>query len=482
MFPAGFQWGGGLAANQFEGAWDADGRGPSQADFTRYNAKLDPTDMELISGLDTILRWEKEGGVFPKRWGIDFYHHFREDIALFAQMGMNSLRTSISWSRIFPHGDDAEPNEAGLRFYEEVFRCCHEHGITPVITLSHYEMPMRLVTEYGGWENRQLLVFWERYCRTVLSRFSADVSHWIAFNQINSALFDPFTALGVLADPTRDEQRIWTGVHHQLLANALAVKLGHELAPRARHGSMIIEVNAYPRSTDPLDNFGAYRYRQEALMHSDVMARGEYPGFARRYLREHSIELPWQPGDADLLRENTIDFLALSYYTSEVAGAATRIFGVGGWGAAREEMKNPLLQRTPWGWQIDPVGLRTSLNRLWDRYRIPLVIVENGIGEIDQVGEDGRVHDDYRIAYVSAHLDAVREAIDDGVEVFGYHPWAPIDIISSGTSEMKKRYGFIYVDQDDEGHGSRRRVPKDSFDWYRKVTASNGADLDPTTF
>lgn len=478
-FPEGFQWGGGVAANQFEGAWQADGRGPSQSDIKRFVPDADPLSIDTTATVEAIrAALTDTEGLYPKRWGIDFFHTYEQDIALFAEIGMTAFRTSISWSRIFPRGDEEEPNEAGLAFYDRVFATLRAHGIAPVVTLSHYEMPLHLVLENDGWSDRRVLEMWERYCRVVIGRYADAVDSWIAFNQINSALLDPFIALGL---PTREgdqRQQQWDGIYHQWLANAAAVKIGRELAPSARHGSMILDVSVVPRTTAPEDSLAQMLYLQQSMSFSDVMVRGRVPGVVRRYLRESGLTLPEQPGDAELLRENTIDFLAVSYYSSEVVSAGASMFDAEGWEPAAASARNELLERTDWGWQIDPVGLRIALNRYWDRYQVPLMIAENGIGARDELLPDGTIEDDYRIDFLRRHVEQVREAIADGVEVLGYHPWSPIDIISSGTSEMKKRYGLIHVDQDDDGSGPGTRRIKASGHWYRRVTASGGESLD----
>lgn len=478
-FPDGFQWGGAVAANQIEGAWQADGRGPSQSDIKRFEPDADPLAIQTAVTAEAIrAALTDEEGLYPKRWGIDFFHTYEQDIALFAEIGMNAFRTSISWSRIFPRGDEEQPNEAGLAFYDRLFATLRAHGIAPVVTLSHYEMPLHLVLEHDGWADRRVLEMWERYCRVVIGRYADVVDSWIAFNQINSALLDPFIGLGLPTRESDQRQQQWDAIYHQWLANASAIRIGHELAPEARHGSMILDVSVVPRTTAPEDSLAQMLYLQQSMSFSDVMVHGEIPGIVRRHLRERGLTLPEQPGDAELLRENTIDFLAVSYYSSEVVSAGATMFEAEGWEPAAASARNELLERTDWGWQIDPVGLRIALNRYWDRYRLPIMIAENGLGARDELLADGTVQDGYRIDYLRRHLEQLREAIADGVDVIGYHPWAPIDIISSGTSEMKKRYGLIHVEQDDDGSGPGTRRIKESGRWYRRVTASGGESLD----
>lgn len=477
--PDHFLWGAAIAANQAEGAWDQDGKGISQADVVPYIDLKTKTDIPVFDTREVIEAGIDDAAkVYPKRYGIDFYNRYKEDIALFKEMGLNSFRTSINWTRIFPNGDEETPNEAGLQFYDDLFDTMKQNGIEPLVTISHYEMPLKLVTEYGGWKNHEVVDFFERFCRVVLERYKSKVKYWMVFNQINSALTDAYLALGLLSKEETDFQTAkFQAIHHILVANARAVKIGKEVNPEMQMGSMIYDMTTYPATPKPDDMLAANQDMDASLFFSDVMINGEYPGYMVRYFHEKGIKIQEEPEDEQLLAENKIDFLAFSYYLSTVTKHGKSMLDAVGWNMG-EEKSNPYLETSEWGWQIDSVGLRIALNNLHKRYAgIPLLIAENGFGARDIKEADGRVHDDYRIAYHREHIRQMIEAYKDGVNVFGYQPWSGIDIISAGTSEMSKRYGFIYVDQDDYGNGTKDRSKKDSFYWYQKVISSNGTDL-----
>lgn len=481
-FPDGFLWGGATAANQIEGAFDADGKGLSTSDLARYAPEVpdgaDNFTFEVTAEqFDAALAGALDG-VFPKRWGIDFYHRYREDIALFAEMGFTTLRVSVAWTRIFPTGLESEPNEAGLAFYDAVFDELLAHGIQPVVTISHYEVPVELVRRYNGWLSRELIDRYVHFARTLFERYRDKVRHWITFNELNMNLTSVYTGAAVLADRSARPVRevAYQASHHQLVASALAVAEARTiLPPEALVGGMINRIESYPASPRPEDVLRAVKEDQLNLYYTDVQVRGAYPSFMERYFAEQGIRVDREGSDAEILRRGTVDFVAFSYYMSHIAqdrpGADEE------YGRLDSPVKNPHLEQTQWGWPVDPVGLRVTANRMYDRYQVPLFVVENGLGAHDVLEPDDTVHDDYRIAYLRAHLRALREAVADGVEVLGYTSWGPIDLVSCGTSQMSKRYGFIYVDQDDLGRGTLRRIRKDSFWWYRDVIASNGATL-----
>ncbi|EPB6468737.1 glycoside hydrolase family 1 protein [Cronobacter dublinensis] len=459
-FPDGFLWGGAIAANQVEGAYLTDGKGLSTSDVQPQGI-LGPV-MERVPG---------DSGI--KDVAIDFYHRYPEDIALFAEMGFSCLRVSIAWTRIFPNGDEREPNDAGLAFYDRLFDELAAHNITPLVTLSHYEMPWGLVTQYGGWGNRETIAFFERYARTVFTRYQHKVKRWLTFNEINMSLHAPMTGVGLPEDSS--QAQIYQAIHHQLVASALAVKACHEIIPDAKIGNMLLGGLMYPLSCKPDDVFAALQENRTWQFFGDVQCRGAYPGYMLRWFRDNHITLNITEEDRAALR-STVDFISFSYYmtgcvtTDEALNQQAR-------GNILNMVPNPHLQSSEWGWQIDPVGLRTLLNVLWDRYQKPLFIVENGLGAKDRVEADGSINDDYRIDYLNDHLVQVREAIDDGVEVMGYTSWGPIDLVSASKAELSKRYGFIYVDRHDDGSGTLARRRKKSFDWYKAVIASNGASL-----
>lgn len=459
-FPLDFLWGGALAANQAEGAYREDGKG------------LTTSDMQPEGILGPVVQ-RQPGDASIKDIAIDFYHRYPEDISLFAEMGFTCLRVSIAWARLFPQGDEQAPNEAGLAWYDKLFDELARHGIQPLVTLSHYEMPWGLVQNYGGWGNRQLITFFERYARTVFARYRSKVKLWLTFNEINMSLHAPLTGVGLQGDVSQAE--IYQAIHHQLVASALAVKACHELIPDARIGNMLLGGLLYPLTCKPDDVLAALQENQRWQFFGDVQCRGRYPGYIKRYFREQNITLCTEPADFEAL-SHTVDFVSFSYYMSGCATAdasqAAKLRG-----NILDMVPNPHLDSSEWGWQIDPVGLRTLLNLLWDRYQKPLFIVENGLGAQDKPDADGQIHDDYRIRYVNDHLVQVWEAINDGVEVMGYTYWGPIDLVSASKAEMTKRYGFIYVDRHQDGSGTLKRSRKKSFYWYRDVIRSRGATL-----
>ena len=460
-FPEGFLWGGATAANQCEGAWNEDGKGINSSDVMTagdVNKKREITE-EI-----------KEGTYYPSHNAIDHYHHYKEDIALFAEMGFTCYRFSINWTRVFPNGDDAAPNEAGLQFYDRIIDECLKYKITPLITISHYETPLGLL-KYDSWIGRTTVDCFLRYCETIFKRYKGKVRHWLTFNEINCMSSTPWTAGAV---PKQDEASVMIAAYHQLLASAKAVKLAHEIDPENKVGMMYGGLFSYPYSCDPDDVIRNMEYMHEQLFYCDVQCRGHYPAYKKKDLEKKGISLPICEGDEEALKKGTVDFLSYSYYFSLVSGKNTELkdaFDTG--------YRNPYLKETPWGWSMDEQGLRYSLNLLYDRYQIPLMIVENGMGMYDKLEEDKTVHDPYRIDYLKRHIKEMEKAIDlDGVDVMGYTTWGCIDLVSAGTGQMEKRYGFIYVDVDDQGNGSFERYRKDSFYWYQKVIASNGKELD----
>ncbi|WP_342607954.1 6-phospho-beta-glucosidase [Vibrio tritonius] len=460
QFPESFLWGGAIAANQVEGAHITDGKGLSTSDVQPNGAFG-----ELVERQDDDFN--------IKDVAIDFYHRYPEDIALFSEMGFTCLRLSIAWSRIFPNGNDAEPNEAGLAYYDKVFDELEKHNITPLVTLSHYEMPLNLAQKYQGWASRDVIGFFTQYAETVFKRYGHRVKRWLTFNEINVTLHEPFTGSGLPRDC--DEQTRFQAIHHQLVASAKAVKLCHDLIPDAQIGNMILGAMLYPRTCHPNDMVKTLVQNREWLMFGDIQARGYYPSYMTRKFKEMGVELTITEADKEDLKE-TIDFISFSYYMTGCASADPQEMEKAD-ANMLQMIANPYLQASEWGWQIDPVGLRYLLNFLYDRYQKPLFIVENGLGAKDVLNNEGVVEDDYRIAYLNDHLYQVGEAIQDGVEVMGYTSWGPIDLVSASTAQMSKRYGFIYVDRNDQGEGSLARKPKKSFYWYKDMIQSRGANL-----
>ncbi|KTS26414.1 6-phospho-beta-glucosidase [Pantoea sp. CS_6] len=461
-FPDDFLWGGALAANQTEGAYLDDGKGLSTSDVQPQGV-FGPV-VERVAGDSSI-----------KDVAIDFYHRYPEDIKLFAEMGFKCLRVSIAWTRIFPNGDDQQPNEAGLAFYDRLFDELTAHGIKPLVTLSHYEMPWALVKQYGGWGSRQTIGFFERYARTVFARYKEKVKLWLTFNEINMSLHAPLTGVGL--PETSNKGEVYQAIHHQLVASALAVKACHDIIPDARIGNMLLGGLVYPLTCKPEDVLEALQENRSWQFFGDVQCRGAYPGYMLRFFRDNGIQIDITDADREALT-STVDFISFSYY---MTGCVTTDEALNQQARSNilSMVPNPHLASSEWGWQIDPVGLRTLLNVLWDRYQKPLFIVENGLGAKDKPDADGVVQDDYRISYLNDHLVQVREAIDDGVEVMGYTSWGPIDLVSASRAELSKRYGFIYVDRDDNGNGTLARSRKKSFWWYKEVIATSGASLAP---
>ncbi len=470
-FISGFLWGGATAANQCEGAWDVDGKGESVDDhFTGGNVS---TPRKITPVLEP-------GTYYPNHSGIDFYHRYQEDIALFAEMGFKVYRMSIAWSRIFPHGDEEEPNEAGLRFYDRVFDELKRQGIEPLVTISHYESPYALTEKYGGWKNRKLIDFYVRYAETLFTRYREKVKYWLTFNEINclTTPFGAYIAGGMILPAGEDSgQARFQALHHQFLASAKAVRTGHKISPDFKIGCMLCYMASYAQTSDPTDELAALKHDQiHNLIAGDVQLRGAYPAFTNRYFAEKGIRLEIESADEQVLKEGCVDFCSFSYYSSScISAEKNRLKNAEG--NMLGGLLNPYLQKTDWGWQIDPVGLRIVLNRLYDRYQKPLFVVENGLGALDKVEPDGSIHDDYRIDYLKQHIEQIREAVKDGVDLMGYTTWGPIDLISASTGEMSKRYGFVYVDLDNSGNGTMRRIRKDSFYWYQKVIQSNGEVL-----
>lgn len=476
--PRNFLWGGATAANQFEGGYSEGGKGLNTSDVMTGGTHTTPR---------RITPELEEGTYYPSHEAIDFYHHYKEDIALFAEMGFKTFRMSINWSRIFPNGDDLEPNEDGLKFYDDVFAELKKYNIEPLVTISHYETPFGLTKKYNGWASRELIDCYVRYCETIFNRYKNVVKYWLTFNEINCLTmpFGAFMGGGIMpsggelsSNKENDEmkQLRFQALHHQFVASAKAVKLGHEINKDFKIGCMIAYMTSYPLTCNPEDVLLAQeKDNLNNFLCSDVQVRGAYPGFAKRYFRDNNIEIKMEENDEKILREGCVDFYTFSYYMSNCVSADPNLEKTSG--NILGGVKNPYLKASDWGWQIDPKGLRWSLNNIYNRYEIPLMVVENGLGAVDKVEEDGAINDDYRIDYLRSHIEEMKEAVKDGVELIGYTPWGCIDLVSASTGEMKKRYGFIYVNKDNDGNGDLKRSRKKSFYWYKKVIESNGEEL-----
>lgn len=470
-FPENFMWGGAVAANQLEGAWNEGGKGLCIADINEFR---DDIAIEKKGNEELTRAYIKEAvdskeKVFPKRHGIDFYHTYKEDLKLLSGLGLKTFRTSINWSRIFPNGDDKEPNEAGLKFYDDLFDEILKNGMEPMITVSHYEMPLNLTLNYKGWYSREVIDFFVKYCNTVFDRYAGKVKYWILVNQINLIGHESFNHLGVAEDVVEDLRSAkYQAVHNEMVACARATKYAHEHHPEMQIGMMLCGGPDYPASCKPEDMLAALKHNQMEYFFADVLLRGKYPGYAFRFFEDQGIHVEFGEQDEEDFK-NTADFFSFSYYYTQVCSKESYEKG-------NDVYRNKELPANPWGWTIDPVGFRILLNEFYDRYQKPIFVTENGVGYYDKL-EDGQVHDDYRVDYYREHIKQMKEAIRDGVDVRGYYAWGPIDIISCSSSEMSKRYGFIYVDLDDYGKGTGKRIKKDSYAWMQKVIASNGADL-----
>ncbi|MEH2922020.1 6-phospho-beta-glucosidase [Samsonia erythrinae] len=476
QLPKDFLWGGAVAAHQVEGGWDQGGKGVSICDVLSGGAH----------GVDRVITDGVQPGVsYPNHQAVEFYSHYKQDIALFAEMGFKCFRTSIAWTRIFPNGDELEPNEAGLQFYDDLFDELLKYNIEPVITLSHFEMPHHLVKQYGGWLNRKVVDFFVRYSEVVMTRYRSKVKYWMTFNEINNQRNWQYPLFGyccsgvIFTDHDKPEQAMYQTLHHQFVASAKVVKLGHDINPDFKIGCMLALVPLYPWSCHPDDVMFAQEAMRERHLFGDVQLRGYYPSYILKEWARKGYQIDMQPEDEQTLREGCADYLGFSYYMSNavqlVAKGRKTEDAIAGFDGG---VKNPHVKASEWGWQIDPVGLRYVLNSFYERYQKPMFIVENGFGAVDRVEADGRINDDYRIEYLKAHIEQMKKAVvEDGVALMGYTPWGCIDCVSFTTGQYSKRYGFIYVDKHDDGTGTFKRAKKKSFDWYKKVIASNGAEL-----
>lgn len=489
QFPKDFLWGGATAANQFEGGFLEDGKGISTADCVTRGSREKKREITyrdkdgIVKSVPMFSTGELknvefgcfEGYDYPSHRAVDFYHRYKEDIALLAEMGLKVFRMSINWTRIFPMGYEEEPNEAGLKFYENVFRELKKYGIEPLVTLSHYEIPIGLVNRFHSWEDRRMLDCWKRYVDTVFARYKGLVKYWLTFNEINCTFLSGWLSAGVASN---DMQVLARAAHHQLLASAMAVEAAHQTDSAYLVGNMITFSSWYPYTCRPEDVVAAWKKSNRSYFFADVQARGYYPAYQLKEYERLGIDLAITDEEKQILKRGTVDFISFSYYHSGCVSADLAAAAAQG-GNLTGGMKNPYLSASQWGWLIDPVGLRVALNALYDRYQKPLFVVENGLGAVDQLEADGSIQDDYRIDYLRAHIKEMAKAVnEDGVELIGYTPWGCIDLISASTGEMAKRYGMVYVNYQDDGSGDGTRLKKKSFYWYRQVIESNGACLE----
>lgn len=479
-FPENFMLGGSISACQTEGASNENGKGLT---FPETVKMIEPSERKNFSQAKITKEIVEEAKsstkiLYPKRWGIDFYHTYKEDIALLAEMGFTVFRFSISLARVFPQLDQEYPNQEALRYYEDIIDECIKHHMEPLVTIMHFDPPIEMYEKYGGWVNPDLIDIFVKYSTTLLKQFKAKVKYWLPFNESNICLKAPFKTLALVYEKTPEhEEKIFQAVHNQFVAAAKTIQIGKAMNSDFKFGCMIAEVCSYPYSCDPRDSLENMNFdRMTNLFFLDVLAKGEYPYYALQYFKNKGIQITMEKEELDLLRNYTADFVGFSYYMSVVSsfdGSDKELTG----GNFGQGIKNPKLPETEWGWQIDPVGIRYTIHQLYDRYHKPLFILENGIGMIEKLEEDKKIHDQYRIDYMKEHLEQVILSCEEGCEVLGYSMWSPLDLISSGTSEMSKRYGMIYVDQDDYGEGSKNRYRKDSFYWYKDTISRHGLDF-----
>ncbi len=477
-FPKNFLWGGATAANQYEGAYKTDGKLPSVADVQPHGVFGYP---------------DRNAKFYPTHEGIDFYHHYKEDIAEFGEMGFNVYRTSVAWSRIFPLGDEDEPNERGLEFYDKMFAELKKNGMEIMITISHYEMPLHLADKYGGWKDRRMIDFFTKFVETMVKRWKGVVKYWLTFNEIGNNIHKMEWMTAGIDPKTSTEQDVYQASHHQFVASSLAVKLVHEIDPEAKIGSVIEYKTMYPISCDPKDSLVVNAEKQKGYFFSDVQVRGEYPSYIWRYFKDHNIEIEYTDDDMEIIKKYPVDFLSFTYYRSRIASkdyvesvqkeTNTSDSVIEGDQAYRGDTNivntgktNPYLKVTPSGWSVDPDGLYLALEDLYGRYQVPIFVAENGYGVKEEL-VNGTVQDTDRMEFMRDHILAMKKAIRNGVDLFGYTWWGPIDIVSNGSGQMSKRYGFIYVDRNDSGEGTLKRYRKQSFYWYKKVIGTNGEDL-----
>lgn len=489
-FPKNFFWGGATAANQYEGGWNEGGRGPAMTDITTGATKDTPRYVTYIMPDGTAgktiysmgAQKKPEGAryavledyYYPNHIGTDFYHRYKEDIALFAEMGFKMFRMSISWSRIYPKGNEEMPNQEGLAFYRDVFTELKKYNIEPLVTISHYDTPLYIEEDLGSWQNPDVIGLYEKYCHTIFEEYKDLVKYWLTFNEINSVIMTASIFPGL---PEEMYASGYITLHNQFVASAKVVKYAHETYPQFHMGCMIAGLISYPLTCDPKDMLANQAKMQDYFYYAgDVMVRGAYPGYAGKSWKKYGLDPAFFEKDAGILKEGCVDFFAYSYYSTSCHTTHTSAVKDGA-GNLSLGYKNEYIEYSEWGWGMDPDGLRFSLNEIWDRYQVPVMVVENGLGAQDTLEEDGSVHDPYRIDYMHSHVEAMAEAIEDGVDLIAYTPWGCIDLVSASTGEMRKRYGMIYVDMDDEGKGTLDRYKKDSFFWYKKCIESNGEDL-----
>lgn len=463
-FPKDFMWGASTSAYQVEGAWNEDGKGPSVMDMAKHPEGT--SDFKVCS---------------------DHYHHYKEDIALFAEMGFKVYRFSIAWTRVFPKGT-GEVNQKGIDFYNDLINELLAHNIEPVVTMYHFDLPYAL-QEKGGWSNRETIDAFENYAKVLFTHFGDRVKYWLTINEQNMMILHG-TAIGTV-DPSIEnpEKELYQQNHHMLLAQAKVMKLCHDMCPNAKIGPAPNITSIYPASSKPEDVLAAHNWSSiRNWLYLDMAVFGRYNNVAWSYMEEKGYTPTIEDGDMEILKDAKPDFIAFNYYTTATveqsmndasdrnASGGDQQIVLGEPGVYRGA-SNPHLEKTEFGWEVDPVGFRNTLREIYDRYNLPLLITENGLGAYDKLEEGDVVNDDYRIDFLRKHIEQAQLAITDGVQIMGYCPWSAIDLVSTHQGYVK-RYGFVYVNRDEFDLKDLRRIKKKSFYWYKKVISTNGENLD----
>lgn len=440
-----FLWGSSISGGQCEGGFSS--RSETVVDIIPSGKE---TRMQFLDEPGIYLKRPK--GFYPSQNGIEFFENYKEDIALMGKMGLKALRFSVLWSRIF-QDDSLKVNEEGMKFYDNVIDELLKYNIEPIITTIHFDMPLWIVEKYNGFYNRKVLEFYQLYVETIVKHYHDRVKYWISFCEINVMNHALYMVGGTVLNPKQNKDAILHQcAYHKLLANAILVKTCHSIDASLQVGCEVAGTPCYPLTSSPEDYWLMKEDERNNNRYTDVMVKGKYPYYFAKKMKEYNIDM--KEDDLKFLKENTLDFIAVSYYKTSIA-------------SHEGKTKNPLLEQTPFGWSIDPEGFRIMLNTMYERYELPIMIVENGLGTFDKL-ENGQVHDKYRIDYLKKHVEQLELAYQDGVELIGYLTWSALDLVSTSEGYMSKRYGFIYVDLDDKGHGTLQRIPKDSFYWYQE--------------
>ncbi|NFA42381.1 glycoside hydrolase family 1 protein [Clostridium botulinum] len=462
-FPENFLWGGSTSAYQVEGAWNEDGKGLSVIDMCDHPEGT--ADFKIAS---------------------DHYHRFKEDVKLFSEMGLKAYRFSIAWTRIIPQGT-GEVNEKGIKFYNDLIDELNKYNIEPIVTMFHFDLPYTL-EEKGGWSNRDTIDAFSKYAKVLFERFGSKVKYWLTINEQNTMILHP-GAIGIpKGGKLPSKKELYQQNHHMLLAQAKVMNLCHEMCPNGKIGPALNTTAMYGETCNPLDAIAAHNWETiRCWSFLDMAVRGKYNKLAWSYLMDRGLEPIIEDGDMDIMKNAKPDFIAINYYSTATiaaskgdasdisARAGDQQIMLGEQGVYRAA-ENPYVDKTKYGWVVDPIGLRMTLRKVSERYDLPILITENGIGAPDKLEKNETINDDYRIDYIRKHLEQLKLAINDGVEVMGYCPWSAIDVVSTHQG-YGKRYGFIYVNRDEFDLKDLRRIKKKSFNWYKNVINTNGEEL-----